>query len=159
MLAEEVPMAFTRRIVSLVASIALFSGIAYGQRQPIPTGATQVAPASLVWRDGPPTLPKGAKVAALEGDSRKEGMFTIRIKIPAGSSLAPHTHPADERVTVMSGAVQIGFGRLADRSRTNRLRAGSFYINPAGKEHFLFFPEETIVQITGMGPWKLDFVK
>jgi len=32
--------------------------------------------AEIQWKDGPPTLPKGVKMAVLEGDPAKPGMFT-----------------------------------------------------------------------------------
>src|SRR5438034_4319720 len=38
------------------------------------------APSSLQWKDGPPSLPKGAKIAVLEGDPAKEGPFVFRVK-------------------------------------------------------------------------------
>src|SRR4030095_4588938 len=35
----------------------------------------------IKWRDGPPSLPKGAMMAVLEGDPTKEGPFVFRIKV------------------------------------------------------------------------------
>ena len=117
--------------------------------------AIAISPDAIVWKDGPPTLPAGAKTAVLEGDPRAEGMFTMRVKVPAGASLAPHWHPRDERVTVLSGTVELGFGTVADKSATKRYGAGSFYVNPPHTMHFLFFPEETVLQMTGAGPWEI----
>src|SRR5262245_39983754 len=57
-----------------------------------------VTPADVKWQDGPPALPKGAKVAVLEGDPAREGPFVMRAKLPDGYRIAPHTHPKDERV-------------------------------------------------------------
>jgi quercetin dioxygenase-like cupin family protein len=109
-----------------------------------------LAPEAMVWKDGPPTLPPGTKVAVLEGDPNAEGMFTMRIRVPAGSKIPPHWHPRDERVTVLSGVVELGFGK-----NVKRYPAGSFYVNPPRSMHFLFFPEDTEIQLTGLGPWKL----
>jgi len=41
-------------------------------------GITLNLPAALKWQDGPPSLPKGAKIAVLEGDPGKEGPFAFR---------------------------------------------------------------------------------
>lgn len=117
--------------------------------------AIAVPPESIVWKDGPPTLPRGAKMAVLEGDPRLEGMFTLRVLVPAGSKLTPHWHPRDERVTVLSGAVELGFGTTADPAATKRYGTGSFYLNPPREMHYLFFPEETVLQMTGQGPWEI----
>ena len=38
----------------------------------------------IKWTDAPPSMPKGAKVAVLQGDPGKAGPFVIRIKTPAG---------------------------------------------------------------------------
>lgn len=121
--------------------------------------AIQWTPGAVPWTDGPPTLPPGTKIAVLEGNPASEGMFTIRLRVPAGTTLAPHTHPADERVTVLSGVAEVGFGTTADRAVTKRFGAGSFYVNHPGTPHFLFFPEETVLQLTCEGPWKMDFLE
>lgn len=113
------------------------------------------APEVMGWTDGPPSLPKGSQMAVLEGHPAEEGMFTMRVRVPAGSVLAPHWHPRDERVTVLSGAVELGFGNTADRTRVARYETGSFYVNPPRVAHYLFFPEETVLQLTGMGPWEI----
>jgi hypothetical protein len=59
----------------------------------------------LDWKDGPPSLPKGAKIAVLEGDPAKEGPFVFRVKVPDGYRIPPHTHPKTERVTVIMPAL------------------------------------------------------
>src|SRR5579864_3021842 len=59
--------------------------------------------ADIKWRAGPPSLPKGALMAVLEGDPTKEGPFVFRVKVPDGYKVPPHTHPKTERVTVLSG--------------------------------------------------------
>lgn len=94
----------------------------------------------------------------LEGDSAKAEMFTLRLEVPAGTKIQPHWHPRDERVTVLSGEVLVGFGDVFDETAMNRLGAGSFYINPARSHHYLMFPVESVVQITGMGPWELHLL-
>jgi quercetin dioxygenase-like cupin family protein len=118
--------------------------------------AIAITPDAVVWKDGPPSLPKGSKIAVLEGDPRAEGIFTMRVRVPAGATLAPHWHPRDERVTILSGAVELGFGKAADRTKTKRYGAGSFYVNPPRAMHYLYFPEETVMQMTGIGPWEIE---
>jgi quercetin dioxygenase-like cupin family protein len=113
------------------------------------------APEAIVWNDAPPSMPAGSKIAVLEGNPREEGICTIRVRVPAGASLAPHWHPRDERVTILSGAVELGFGNVADRTKVQRYGAGSFYVNPPRAMHYLFFPEETTMQMTVMGPWEI----
>lgn len=123
-----------------------------------PEGAIQAPPGTEKWTAGGPSMPPGTQIAVLEGDPKKSGMFTLRLRVPAGTRIAPHWHPRDERVTVLSGLVVVGFGDVADAAKGARFPAGSFYLNPALSHHYLFFPEESRVQLTGEGPWELHFV-
>ncbi|MBI4814786.1 MAG: cupin domain-containing protein [Deltaproteobacteria bacterium] len=130
--------------------------------------ATQVAPvdgnatpiqldiAALSWVDAPASMPKGTKMAVLEGDPKKEGIFTLRLSAPRGFELGPHTHPADERVTVLEGSISVGFGSTADKANGRTFRVGSFYVNPRGRAHFVWSEDGCVVQITGVGPWKVE---
>src|SRR3954454_16265075 len=65
-------------------------------------------PSDLKWGEVPPGLPPGGKMAVLNGDPTKPGPFTVRLSAPAGYTINPHTHPTDERVTVISGKTRMG---------------------------------------------------
>jgi quercetin dioxygenase-like cupin family protein len=134
----------------LLAFILVSAVLANAQEAPI-----GVTPEAVLWSDGPPTLPTGSTMAVLEGNPRAEGMFTLRVRVPAGSAIPPHWHPRQERVTILSGAVDLGFGTVAKKDSVTRYRAGSFYVNPPRVVHYLFFPEATEMQMTGVGPWEL----
>jgi len=101
-------------------------------------------------------MPKGVEMVVLEGDPKAEGMFTVRLKAPAGFSLPPHTHPTDERVTVLEGSVSVGFGAAADHGAAQNFPAGSFYVNPPDVAHYVFSDEGCTLQITAQGPWRVD---
>ena len=120
-----------------------------------PPDAIQVHAKSIVWKDGPPTLPKGTKVAVIEGDPKTAGMFTMRLRVPAGGKVPPHWHPRPERVTILRGHVQVGFGDVWDDKALVSFHAGDFYVNPANSHHFVKFAEPSEIQITGEGPWEL----
>jgi mannose-6-phosphate isomerase-like protein (cupin superfamily) len=124
-----------------------------------PRPAIQHTANEIVFRPGPPNMPKGVEMVVLEGDPKAEGTFTIRLKAPASFSLAPHTHPADERVTVLEGTVSVGFGSATDRTTAKTFGAGSFYLNPANVAHYVFSDEGATLQITGEGPWRVDFLQ
>jgi quercetin dioxygenase-like cupin family protein len=117
-----------------------------------------VTPADIKWQDGPPSLPGGAKVALLEGDPSREGPFVMRAKLPDGYKIPPHTHPRDERVTVISGALYLGMGGKFDEKEGVALPAGSYARMPAGMKHFGWARGETVIQINGEGPWAIDYV-
>lgn len=142
------------------AALALAAGLAAAVAGAAPpAGTLQVQPDAIAWRPGNPSMPPGTQIAVLEGDPKAAGMFTIRLKVPAGSRLAPHWHPRDERVTVIAGVAAVGFGDGVDEAAVTRFGPGAFYLNPARSHHYVLFPEESILQVTGVGPWQVHFIE
>jgi quercetin dioxygenase-like cupin family protein len=121
-------------------------------------GATLFLPAEVKWREGPPSLPKGAMVAVLEGDPAREGPFVVRFKMPDGYRVPPHTHPKAERVTVLSGTFHLGMGAKFDPKAARPMPAGAYGSWPAGMEHFAWAEGETVIQLHGEGPWSIRYV-
>jgi quercetin dioxygenase-like cupin family protein len=117
-----------------------------------------VKPENVKWTDGPPSIPPGAKFAVIEGDPKVAGLFTMRFWFPAGYKIAPHWHPADEHVTVISGAFLMGLGEKFDNEKLQTLTTGSFAVMATGTRHFAMTKEETVVQLHGMGPWGINYV-
>lgn len=114
--------------------------------------------AEIKWKDGPASLPAGAKFAVLEGDPTKEGPFVMRLWLPDGFRIPPHWHPKVERVTVVSGTFNLGMGEKFDQSATRALQAGAFGFWPAGMRHFAWAKGETVLQLHGTGPWMITYV-
>ncbi len=106
----------------------------------------------------PDSLPAGAQLAALNGDPGKEGPFTIRLRFPAGYSIAAHSHPVDEVVTVISGNVSLGMGDRLDRSAGTALGAGGFLAMKARQNHYAFTDSGATVQIAAEGPFQITYV-
>jgi len=103
-------------------------------------------------------MPKGVSIAVLEGDPTQKGVFTLRLRTPPGFSLPLHTHPTDERVTVLEGSVSVGFGAARDDSSVRTFGPGSFYVNPPGVPHYVLSEQGAVLQITAEGPWRVDLV-
>jgi quercetin dioxygenase-like cupin family protein len=112
----------------------------------------------LKWGPASPALPTGAQGAALVGDPSKEGLYVVRVKFPAGYKVAPHSHPNDENVTVISGMFHIGIGDKFDDTKGQALKAGGFAQAPKGVKHYAWASQETIIQLHGMGPQNLIYV-
>ncbi len=115
-------------------------------------------PAQITWKDGPPSLLPGAKIAVLEGDPNKDGPFVMRLRLPDGFRVAPHTHPKPERGTVIAGTLNIGMGTQFDAEACRAMPAGSFGTWPAGMKHFAWVKGDTILQLHGTGPWEINYV-
>ena len=116
------------------------------------------SPASLHWKPAPPTMPKGVMVAVLEGDPTKPGLFTMRIRFPAGTEVKPHFHSTTEHATVISGVLHIGMGDTFDRAHTTTMSPGTFGFWQAGTHHFAWMEGETTLQLHGEGPWTVTYV-
>jgi quercetin dioxygenase-like cupin family protein len=117
-----------------------------------------VAPQDVAWAPGPPSLPPGAQAAVLYGDPGEEGLFALRLKLPKGYRIAPHSHPKPEVLTVISGTFRLGMGDKADHGRAQALVAGSFLAMPPGMVHFAGADEDTVIQLNSTGPWSLTYV-
>jgi quercetin dioxygenase-like cupin family protein len=116
-----------------------------------------VTPDTLKWAE-PPVLP-GARLAVVQGDPSKEGLFVYRLKLPAGYKVPPHLHKASENVTVLSGVFYIGLGEKFDQGSGQELPVGGFVSVPPKHPHYAWAgPQETVVQVHGVGPTDLTFV-
>lgn len=141
--------------LALLAALALPAGADHADKK---AADVLVTPAGLEWADGPPSLPRGAKVAVLEGDPAKKGHFVMRAKLPDGYAIPPHTHPKDERVTVLSGTLYLGTGAKLDKKAAKGLPAGSYARTGAGMQHYGWAKGETVIQVHGEGPWDIVYV-
>ena len=144
-------------LTTLMAAVAI-AGVASTALADTMDGHTIVQPQEIKWGPAPTLLPPGAEAAVLFGDPSEEGLFVLRLKLPAGYTVAPHTHPVDEVITVISGTFRIGMGKVADQRRARPLPAGSFFALPPGTVHYVFINEETVIQISTIGPWGLTYI-
>ena len=112
---------------------------------------------ALKWT-APAAYAKGAQFAVLRGDPTKEGVYVVRLKVPAGFKIAAHTHPNDENVTVLSGTFNIGTGPMFDETKGVSIKAGGYSFVAKGMQHYAWFPEETVIQLHGMGPQGITYV-
>jgi quercetin dioxygenase-like cupin family protein len=113
------------------------------------------------WGAAPPFLPPGAQIAVLSGDPTKSVPYAVRLKFPAGYVIPAHSHPTDENVVVVSGAVTFGMGdALAKGAATNKtLSVGGYALMPAGMNHFAFTAQEATIVLYGQGPVEFKYVK
>ena len=124
-----------------------------------PKSSHVLMPADQIkWGAAPPTLEKSASLAVLSGDPGKTGLFVIRLRMPAGYVIAPHWHPTDEHVTVISGTFAVGMGEKLDKASLKTLTAGGYVLLPAESRHFAMATAETVVQIEGPGPFVINYV-
>ena len=149
----------------LIMSLA-FSSYAQGPFEDLgmmefPEGEVQhvVLADDIQWKPCPPHLPEGCEITILEGDPQGTDLFTVRFQVAKGFLMAPHTHPKDERVTIISGKVSVAFGPEATHDEAKHFGPGDYYVNKRGAIHTVWADENSILQITGIGPWQANFIE
>jgi hypothetical protein len=146
---------WTVRLLSIVVAVTCVVMPATWAGEP--KGHVMFMPADMQWADVP-SLPAGAKLAIFEGPLTEAVPFTFRLKLPANYKVPPHWHPAVERITVLSGTFNLGVGDTFDQAKTTALPAGGISIMEPKIHHFAWTGEETVLQLSGMGPWGITYV-
>jgi anti-sigma factor ChrR (cupin superfamily) len=102
---------------------------------------------------------KGCDVAPVAGDMNAEGTpFVLRLRCADGSKIPAHWHPTDENVTVLKGTFLVGMGDSFDEAKLQTMNVGNFATMPKEMRHYGMAKGETIVQVHGAGPFKVNWV-
>ena len=152
--------------IAAVFSVVLLLAMSYAieaadEQQASPAANVQIvsSPSDVKWGPAPPVVAKGAQAAVLDGDPFKDGSsYTLRLKMPDGYRIAPHWHPTDENVTVISGTLGAGMGDKFDPAAGKFLKPGGFVCMPKGMHHYAWAKGPTIVQVHGIGPFAFTYV-
>jgi quercetin dioxygenase-like cupin family protein len=96
----------------------------------------------------------------LSGDPTKAVPSTIRLKFPANYAVPAHSHPTDENVVVVSGALTFGDGDKLIKSAANKtLGVGGYALVSANMNHFVYTETaETTIVLFGVGPVDFKYV-
>jgi quercetin dioxygenase-like cupin family protein len=113
------------------------------------------SPADIKWETAP-GMPTGAMRTVLAGNPSAAGIYVVRVKLPAGARIAPHSHPNDELVTILSGTVLFGTG--PKETGGAELAAGTHVVIPSGTAHWAMAKTDVVYQTTGVGPTGIKFV-
>ena len=125
---------------------------------PVLSRPVMVPAGDVKWMDAPAFLNAGAKMAVLSGDPSKPEPFTIRLQMPNGYKIAPHTHPVDEHITVLSGTVVAATGKAWDDEAMGEFAAGGYAVMAADMPHYATAHGTTVVQVHGVGPFGVSYI-
>ena len=146
-----------RRTLSYVVSVAMLCGVTAAQES-AKSAHIMMAPKETKWGDPPPVFEKGMSFSVVSGDPSKPGLYVVRAKMPAGYKIAPHWHPTDEHVTVLSGTFALGMGEKFDKASMTKLPAGGYALLPADMRHYAMATTAATIQVHGQGPFALTYV-
>jgi quercetin dioxygenase-like cupin family protein len=148
-----------KAIMSVVTATAILGSVMV-QMHAQSMGVVQ-APKDAKWGPAPPMLPPGAEIALVSGDPGKNAPYTVRLKFPANYAIPAHSHPTDENVAVVSGALTLGMGDKLDKEAKGNatLAAGSYALAPSGMNHYAYTgTQETTILLYGVGPVEFKYV-
>ncbi len=135
-----------KRILAVVAAAVVMSTAAIAQ--PAPTDTSRIVQIKPMTTD----------VEVLYGDPDKAGdPFVIRIRELAGGIIPPHRHDTDEHLTVVQGTLYFAVGDRFDRAQLREMKTGSYAFIPKGSIMFGYTPDAAIVQVHGIGPFKIHW--
>jgi hypothetical protein len=127
-----------------------------------------VAPGQAKWTAPPegtirgtPSVDGGGtlRYALISGEPMKPGAsFTIRLECSDGYKAAPHWHPTDENLVVLSGTFAVGTGDQFDPAGLQDMPTGGYTFMPRRMHHFGLCKGETDVLIYGTGPFQINFL-
>ena len=148
-----------KAIMSVITAAAILGGV-MAQIHAQSMGVVQ-APKDAKWGPAPPMLPAGAEIAIVSGDPGKSAPYTVRLKFPANYAIPAHSHPTDENVAVVAGALSLGMGDKLDKKATGNatLGPGSYALAPANMNHYAYTgAQETTILLYGIGPVEFKYV-
>src|SRR4051812_9098363 len=127
-------------LITTVFAVAACSKDSPNGDVPSAPGASRASSAAargdLQWGPAPAVFPPGAEIAVLEGDPSKAEPFTVRLRLPNGYKIPPHTHPTTENVTVLTGTFLAGMGTAFVESDLRALGRDDFASLPANHAHY-----------------------
>ncbi|MEG3122879.1 cupin domain-containing protein [Sphingomonas sp. GB1N7] len=142
------------RAIGLISAVAIVATAAVAQQFNI------VRQAAVAWGPAPDTLPKGAQFALIAGDPVKPGPFAFRLKMPPGYVVMPHTHPAAENITVISGRLYHGMGRTFQKAAGKAVAQGDFVYLPPDMPHSVWTTNSpAVIQVNGTGPFTIKYIR
>jgi hypothetical protein len=104
-------------------------------------------------------FPPSVRLAVMVGRPSEKGPYMIRVKVPRGVKLMPHTHPEDRIYTVISGIFYIGLGDQFEADKLEAYPPGSVIVLPGSTSHFHWAKSSNYVtQVTAIGPLGIDYV-
>ncbi len=158
-------------LASAVTIPVLFAQSEREKPKPAPAIAAthfMIAPSQVKWTAPPEGMVRGTpsveggsplRYALMEGDPMKPGVpFTIRLGCSDGYRAAPHWHPTDENLVVLSGTFALGTGDRFDPAGLQDMPTGAYGFMPRRMHHFGLCKGETDVLVYGTGPFQINFI-
>lgn len=136
----------------LLLAVTIVTGCAQPTPQPVPPqpARTSGPPDSAGWRASA-RIPGNAVKDSI-GSPNDPGPFLYWYRGSAGAAIGPHRHTAAMHIKVLKGRKYILMGNPPERVPVRIVETGDTITIPAGMWHVEWWEEDTIEEITGVGP-------
>lgn len=148
------------RLIQLLVAMALIAPATAAEKTASLSANTfgHILPENMTWRAFP-AFPPEARLSVLVGDPAKPGPYVVRVKLPGGVKLMPHTHPEDRIYTVIAGVFYIGIGTRFDAAALQAYPPGAVLVLPANTPHFHWAKSgDYMTQVAGTGPLGISYI-
>jgi quercetin dioxygenase-like cupin family protein len=155
---EKIKMSNNSSKSACVIALALvaFAGAGYSQESKAADSTHKIVRSgNLKWMP----IIKGCEIAVIEGNlDSADQPFVARFRCSDGAKTPPHWHPTDENLTVLKGTFLVGTGESFDESKLQAMKFGSYMMMPKEMRHFGMAKGDLILQVHGIGPFKVNWV-
>jgi quercetin dioxygenase-like cupin family protein len=139
----------------LIASAGLVTVARSQEKKDAPEAHNIVHFADLKWTP----IIKDCSIATVQGDFNVEAApFVLRFHCTDGAKVPAHWHPTDENMTVLKGTFLIAMGETFEQSKLQPMNPGNYVFIPKEMRHFGLIKGDTIIQVHGIGPFKVNWV-
>jgi quercetin dioxygenase-like cupin family protein len=126
--------------------------------QPGQAAFKSILPEDIDWQAFP-AFPPLVRLAVIVGHPSEPGPYLIRVKVPGGAKLMPHSRPEDRIYTVISGVFYIGLGEEFDGDKVKPYPPGSVIVLPGNTPHFHWAKSgEYATQVSAIGALGLEYL-
>ena len=112
--------------------------------------ASDVPTGTGAWRES--TRVPGLAMRFSVGFPPNPGPFLYWLRASPGTAIGIHRHTAEMRIRVLQGRKYVLMGNPPERDPVRVVRTGETLVIPPGEWHVEWWEEETIEEITGVGP-------
>src|SRR3954466_16277109 len=117
-----------------------------------------ILPEEIEWKPFQ-AFPPSARLAVVVGEPSEKGLYTVRVRVPQGVKVMPHSHREDRVYTVISGIFYIGVGDRFDAGKLQLYPPGAVVVLPGNTSHFHWGKAVVCVtQVSGIGPLGVKYV-
>jgi quercetin dioxygenase-like cupin family protein len=143
--------AWVVRVLMIGGALACVPAMGAEAMKHVMKGPRTAASPDIQWRKSP-TVAGDVQMVMLFGSPDQPGPYIFRVHFPVGYKLAPHRHPDQRQVTVLTGNYWSAVGETFEQGKLQKFGPGDYYITEPNIPHYAWAETEVVIQEMGFGP-------